>query len=168
MAGYINKKNGEYNSNDKITENFNYRELACKHCGNIIMSTDLVNKLQKLRNQLNIPITIVSGYRCPNNVPSGSSKKSQHCLGNAIDISLDRKRNMMEIFNMCTNIFSRVGVYYNGNKFGTIHVDISTPPLYWTCDRVNNSGRYVYYNTVPKLIESISKDTKTKWKNILI
>jgi hypothetical protein len=169
MANYINKKKGTYNPTDKITNNFSYKEFACTHCSDILISIDLVNKLQKFREQLNMPVTIISGYRCPTNVPKGSSTKSQHCLGNAVDFILGRKKNMLETFNIASKIFNRVGIYLNSSGFGSIHVDISSPTLYWVNNRKKDS-KYVYFNTVTKLVEYISteENSRWKWKTILV
>ena len=78
-----------------MTKNFKLKEFKCK-CGcdmplevyeNIIK---LASQLQFLRDYTGRPITVNSGYRCPeyNAKISGSSKKSQHMLGKAADITI--------------------------------------------------------------------------------
>jgi uncharacterized protein YcbK (DUF882 family) len=78
-----------------MTKNFKLKEFKCK-CGcdmplevyeNIIK---LASQLQFLRDYTGRPITVNSGYRCPENNAkiSGSSKKSQHMLGKAADITI--------------------------------------------------------------------------------
>jgi uncharacterized protein YcbK (DUF882 family) len=78
-----------------MTKNFKLKEFKCK-CGcdmplevyeNIIK---LASQLQFLRDYTGRPITINSAYRCPehNAKISGSSKKSQHMLGKAADITI--------------------------------------------------------------------------------
>jgi hypothetical protein len=43
--------------------------------------------LEPLREKIDKPIVITSGYRCPElSVSIGSSQKSQHCKGEAVDI----------------------------------------------------------------------------------
>lgn len=43
--------------------------------------------LEPLREKIDKPILITSGYRCPElSVAIGSSEKSQHCKGEAVDI----------------------------------------------------------------------------------
>jgi len=55
----------------------------------------LVNTANKIfepiRNHFNVPIGVTSGYRSKalNNAISGSSKTSQHCKGEALDIDAD-------------------------------------------------------------------------------
>jgi len=46
-----------------------------------------INCLQPIRDQFNIPIRILSGYRCELlNIAVGSSKNSNHCFGLVADI----------------------------------------------------------------------------------
>lgn len=78
----------------KITKNFDLSEFECK-CGcktpddvyvNIVK---LANQLQTLRDVVNKPIKINSGYRCEqHNKDSGGVSSSQHLLGNASDIKV--------------------------------------------------------------------------------
>lgn len=75
--------------NKMLSKNFNEREFACKHCGNIKLNSDLVTKLQKLRDLVGRPITINSGYRCPtHNKNVGGSPGSKHMQGTAADIQV--------------------------------------------------------------------------------
>jgi hypothetical protein len=50
-----------------------------------------INVFQPIRDHFNVPIHISSGYRSLelNKAIKGSSKTSQHCLGQAIDIDMD-------------------------------------------------------------------------------
>lgn len=77
----------------KLTENFSLDEFACKdgtsvpnqYLENVI---DLANNLQILREKLQCPIHINSGYRSPDyNVKIGGVKNSQHMLAKAADIT---------------------------------------------------------------------------------
>jgi len=79
----------------KLTENFNLKEFACKDgsstpleiVGNL---TKLAINLQVLRDYVNKPITINSGYRSPSyNEKIGGAKSSQHLLGKAADIVIE-------------------------------------------------------------------------------
>jgi len=78
----------------KLTKNFNLSEFTCK-CGNCEIPPDvlgnikiLAEQLQIIRNRLNKPIKINSGYRCKyhNDITVKGSKNSQHKLGTAADI----------------------------------------------------------------------------------
>lgn len=70
----------------KVAENFSLHEFQC-HCGAVKLCPALVDKLQQLRNALNRPIVITSGYRCEeHNRAVGGAQRSQHLLGRAADI----------------------------------------------------------------------------------
>lgn len=76
----------------KLTTNFNLEEFHCKdgtpipneYMGNVL---ELANNLQVLRDEINIPITIISGYRTPkHNAEEGGKKASRHLIAQAADI----------------------------------------------------------------------------------
>ncbi len=55
--------------------------------------------LQPLRDSLNKPVTITSGYRCQElNQAIGGALKSQHCKGEAVDITV-KGYDTKELFN---------------------------------------------------------------------
>ena len=76
----------------KLTENFSLQEFNCKDGSdipnNILPNViELAKNLQVLRNYINKPITINSGYRSPRyNAKIGGVKNSQHIKGKAADI----------------------------------------------------------------------------------
>jgi len=74
----------------QLSKNFNESEFVCKcGCGTVHVNPNLISKLQKLRDMVGKPITIVSGYRCAaHNASVGGVPRSQHKLGNAADISI--------------------------------------------------------------------------------
>lgn len=75
---------------DQITKNFKASEFRCKcGCGKIYISSQLVEKLQKLRDHFGKPINVNSGYRCPvQNKAVGSDNSSPHLMGVAADIRI--------------------------------------------------------------------------------
>ena len=67
--------------------NFSYEELACQHCGSMNLSEDFLIALQELRETVDMPMTITSGYRCAEHpIEKKKSSPGQHQIG-AIDIS---------------------------------------------------------------------------------
>lgn len=81
-----------YESGDKshLSPHFNVQEFKCK-CGKeheILVNTDLVEKLKKLYSALNCSkIIVTSGYRCASHDKNvGGSGSGQHTKGNAADI----------------------------------------------------------------------------------
>jgi uncharacterized protein YcbK (DUF882 family) len=76
----------------QIEKNFNISEFKCKDGTEVPPEyihnvTELCSHLQTLRDFINKPIIIISGYRSPNyNKSIGSRTTSQHLLGKAADI----------------------------------------------------------------------------------
>lgn len=77
----------------KLTDNFYMNEFTCKDGSKTPLSVyyrlqKLAIQLQVLRDYLNAPITINSGYRSVDyNKKIGGVDNSQHILGNAADIT---------------------------------------------------------------------------------
>lgn len=78
----------------KLENNFSLSEFQCKdgtdvpeeHMENVIK---LAKNLQVLRDHLNRPIKVISGYRSPRyNKRIGGARKSQHMTASAADIQV--------------------------------------------------------------------------------
>ena len=66
---------------------FSEDELRCKGTGEIKMNEEFMTKLIELREKLNQPMVITSGYRSPeHNKRIGGSSKSAHICGLAVDV----------------------------------------------------------------------------------
>lgn len=83
-------KTYKYSDNTQLSPHFNAREFKCK-CGkehNFQVSTDLVDKLEKLYEKLNCSkIIVTSGFRCAEHDKNvGGSGTGQHTKGTAADI----------------------------------------------------------------------------------
>jgi hypothetical protein len=64
----------------------------------------LLAKLVELRNILERPVYITSGYRCPRyNQKIGGVVNSYHCIGLAADIKV-KDINLIELLEICENI----------------------------------------------------------------
>ena len=78
----------------KLTKDFSLEEFNCKDGSsipnNVLLNiTELARNLQILRNAINKPITITSGYRSPeHNAKIKGAKDSQHVKGTAADIKV--------------------------------------------------------------------------------
>lgn len=74
--------------NKKLSDNFIVSEFRCKDGSDeILIDTELVNILQKVRNHFNKPVTINSAYRnAIYNKKIGGASRSQHVYGAAADI----------------------------------------------------------------------------------
>ena len=75
-----------------LSKNFSRSEFACKGtncCGHSApVQPELISALQALRNQLNLPLSITSGFRCNrHNESVGGAARSFHTLGMAADVA---------------------------------------------------------------------------------
>ena len=71
-------------------EHFTAAELECPHCGQMQMSNDFMRKLVAVRREINIPLHVTSGFRCPeHNRNVGGATSSKHLAGRAVDIALN-------------------------------------------------------------------------------
>lgn len=122
----------------KITENFRLQEFESK-CGsgtppNVLTNIiEVAKELQVLRNQLNKPITVTSGYRSPkHNAKVKGAKNSQHLTGKAVDIKVNGM-TPIQVFNEIENLISQgkmrqggLGLYPNW-----VHYDIRGTKARW-------------------------------------
>ena len=100
-----------------LSDNFNILEFTCFCCGHVQVSHSLIKILQKVRDIINIPMVITSGYRCrKHNKEVGGKEDSLHLCGWAADvnfISLEKK----DFLNLVNTIKSLdldggLGIYY--------------------------------------------------------
>ena len=98
--------------------------------------------LQPVRDQYKIPFTVSSGYRCPElSIAIGSSKKSQHCKGQAADFEVPGIPN----WDLCHYIKDNLEYdqlileCYTGGNSGWVHCSIADNPRgdLLTFDRLN-------------------------------
>jgi uncharacterized protein YcbK (DUF882 family) len=72
-----------------LSEHFSKAEFACPCCGQAVVDPELVRGLEALRNLVDAPIRILSGYRCAaHNAEVGGRPDSQHLTGRAADIQV--------------------------------------------------------------------------------
>lgn len=68
---------------------FSSEELMCKcGCGGYVPNYVLIQLLEKIRDLVDAPVTVLSGYRCPkhNAEIKNAASGSKHTLGMAADI----------------------------------------------------------------------------------
>ena len=59
--------------------NFSPKEVACKHCGEMVLDRDAMDALQTLREDWGKPIVLTSAHRCTtHNRKVGGTEGSQH------------------------------------------------------------------------------------------
>ena len=100
-------------------KNFTAEEIACKHCGQVMLNFHAMDCLQALRERLAAPVKITSGYRCPDhNQAVGGASLSQHREGKAFDIITSNVDALATAAKLSG--FTGIGKYPNR---GFLHVD---------------------------------------------
>ena len=108
-------------------------ELAC-HCGRQIcsaapMRAAFLDKLNALRHEWGKPLILTSARRCTWwNKQVGGSPKSQHLLGNAVDIRLDEDGST-KLVELIPKFFGPCGI---GVAKNFVHVDDRGYEARWT------------------------------------
>ena len=117
----------------KLSEHFDSSEFACKcGCGGLHNGADinprLVQVLERMRQKCGKPLTISSGYRCPeHNVAEGGVWNSQHVYGNAADVLTPEGMTVDELFAAAEmSGADGIGVYDWG-----VHVDVRGYAARW-------------------------------------
>ena len=106
----------------KLAPHFAEKEFACRCCGMVIVSMELVTKLEEMRQAMGKPIIVSSGYRCPrHNRAVGGAINSYHMKGLAADIHVVGYTAEQLAALAFRFGFDGIGVYRRGNY---IHVDV--------------------------------------------
>jgi len=108
----------------QLSKNFNSLEMQCKcrnaDCVEQRISRDLIESLQKLREDYGKSITITSAYRCnKHNTSIGSNPTSQHIPGNAVDVAA---ADLNDLYKKAEKYFDAIGDARSKGKF--VHLDV--------------------------------------------
>ncbi len=115
-------------NNIKISKNFKLKEFQCKDGSQLVkIDSELLHKLQKLRDSICKPIIINSGYRTESyNKKVGGAKNSYHTQGQAVDIRINGLKPE-EVAKIAERIgFTGIGIYKNFT-----HLDIRSKKTKW-------------------------------------
>lgn len=103
---------------------FTEDEFKCSHCGECKIDLDFVKELDDIREKLNAPLRVNSGYRCPDHpIEAAKSEPGPHTTGRAADIGVsgDLARDFL---SQAAKTFPGVGVNQTGDwEDRFIHVD---------------------------------------------
>lgn len=114
-------------------EHFQPWEFASKGNGRVNIDARLVERLEAVRKELNMPIRITSGYRDPaHNARVGGAKNSQHMHGKAVDIDLsdyDKSTRYRLLTLLVKHGFTSFGSYTNSPSM--LHADIREHAAKW-------------------------------------
>lgn len=111
-------------NNIQLSRNFNLREFVCKggkSCcnGTVMIDPELIRRLQAMRDELDLPINIASGFRCPDyNKRVGGVKNSYHMRGQAADIKSSVSAE--KLYTLAQKYFADGGI---GRYDTFVHVD---------------------------------------------
>lgn len=120
-----------------LSKNFTRKDFKCPcGCTRQMVDSELVEKLQAIRDKLGKAIKVTSGYRCiTHNAAVGGSSGSKHRYGMAADWRLeDRSLNPVALGILASAVgFGGIGIYwYAGNMF--CHADTRGTKATWLCD----------------------------------
>ena len=113
-----------------LSKNFSRSEFACKGtncCGHSApIQPELISALQALRDQLNLPLSITSGFRCNrHNESVGGATRSFHTLGMAADVACPDGMTAEDLAQAAETIpaFQQGGI---GIYPSWVHLDVRT------------------------------------------
>ena len=115
-------------NNIQISKNFKLKEFQCKDGSQLVkIDSQLLYKLQALRDEIGRPVIINSGYRTEShNKAVGGAQNSYHMQGKAVDIRVNGLKPE-EIAKIAEKIgFTGIGIYKNFT-----HVDIRPVKTKW-------------------------------------
>lgn len=132
----------------RLTTNFWLREFECNDGSKMPVPVFrqievLANQLQRIRNDLNVPIKITNAYRSPaHNKAVGGVRTSQHLLGKACDIQV-KDISPMIVYNTIERLIGE-GVIKEGglglyNTF--VHYDIRDYKARWNYSSINRNDK---------------------------
>ena len=123
---YSKAKDGE----TKLSANFKVKEFACKDGSDkILISTELVEVLQKIRTHFGKPVNINSAYRTETyNKKVGGVSSSQHLYGTAADIVVSGVK-ASDVANYAETLLPNSGGIGRYSNF--THVDVRDKKSRW-------------------------------------
>lgn len=146
----------------RISLHFTLAEMACKDGSDkVLYSTELMDKLEKLRAYGGFTIHINSGYRSPSyNKKVGGASKSQHISGTAADIVVkkDGKTVSGKLICCLCQYLSFKGIGYISES--AVHVDMRESGSYRGDERRGYSGNvggnfFTYFNIKQSAVDAL-------------
>lgn len=105
-----------------VSPHFKTKEFQCKDKSKyLLIATDLIKTLEKIRSHFNAPVIINSGYRTPSwNSKVNGAPNSYHCKGMAADIVV-KGHSSREVAKYADSIMDQGGVIRYTNF---THIDV--------------------------------------------
>lgn len=177
----VKKYNLKTQGEERISTNFKVKEFKSYSntynklfSNDVLISTELVQKLEMLRSKLNCKITIINGYRCKeHNTKVGGSKNSTHLLGYAADVSCSNTSG--KIVCCVAQDLGFKGIGYMSNNH--VHLDMSPTRTWYGDETKKENGTYYsltkhgvdfykYFNVSKSdinKINTVKKDEPASW-----
>lgn len=160
-------KKYEPGDNMQLSPHFNVQEFKCK-CGKeheILLNTDLVDKLEKLYTELNCSkIIVTSGYRCSSHDKVvGGNGTGQHTKGNAVDICCyGQDGQPISSKTVCCKAqdIGFGGIANIDTSYQYTHVDVRTGSKWYGDETKGNStvtSNFYRYFSISKVSEPLMK-----------
>lgn len=125
-----------------LTKNYARYEFQCPcGCGQQSVDIELAEKLQLLRDKVDRPLKITSGYRCiTHNAAVGGSQNSKHRYGMAADWrTANRSINPVALGILAQAVgFGGIGIYWH-SRGAFVHADTRSTKATWLC---TTPGKY--------------------------
>lgn len=125
-----------------LSKNFTRKDFKCPcGCSRQMVDSELVEKLQAIRDKLGKAIKVTSGYRClSHNAAVSGSSGSKHRYGMAADWRLvDRSINPVALGILAQAVgFGGIGIYWH-SRGAFVHADTRSTKATWLC---TTPGKY--------------------------
>jgi uncharacterized protein YcbK (DUF882 family) len=115
-----------------MSEHFSPRELACRHCGAVLVDDKLMAGLERLRALVGRPIFVTSGYRCPQHPETLKRPGSWHARAMAADIRV-LGMTARQLYR-CARQIDEFGGFGVDDRRNYLHVDVRPTPARWCYD----------------------------------
>lgn len=114
----------------RLAEHFRAEELACgcdrDECRTVVVHWALIRLLERMRRQIEQPLYVSSGYRCPrHNKDVGGAPESLHLAGMAADVQASTSIEHL------AKVAEAVGAGGIGLYPRHLHVDVGEPDRRW-------------------------------------
>ena len=117
------------------SKHFSRKELQCSASGRCEMQSELLNRLELVREEYGHPMRISSAYRDPELHPIENKKiqPGEHGRGNAVDILCFGEEAVKILKLLIKHGFTGLGISQKGqfeNRF--LHADLRQNPTIWS------------------------------------
>lgn len=158
----------------QISAHFHSREFKCRHCGEINIDENLVNKLETVFSKLNASKCIVSsGYRCPTYDKRENGFVGQHGYGRAADVIYYDKNDEIIPSKIVICVANDLGIFGGIARINNnyTHLDNRTTGKYRGDETRGNSNYwtnpYTYFGVSASDVAKYTGDTPSSNTNVI-